>query len=286
MKYIYLFFFLLAFSSCVKNNRPPVWLEIQPWILEENPEAQYEEGELSHQIKNAQVFINDQSVGIFQLPIKIPILDVTGTANVKIYPVIINNGISATKKIYPFLEFYEVNKVFEESKTIVLQPTTRYFAETQFWIEDFEDASVKIETDNNSKVNFTKDNQPAFLKYGSFYGFAQLNTTNNLLLAYTNGQLPLPRGKEVYLEMDYRSTNNLITGLIEVSSNQIKDHVNIQLNQQEEDRAVWKKIYIDLRELVSATFLAEYYEISFRAELDEGATEGKIIVDNIKLVYF
>ena len=40
--------------------------------------------------------------GIFEVPFKIPILK-SGSVSIKVYPVVKNNGISATKKIYPFL---------------------------------------------------------------------------------------------------------------------------------------------------------------------------------------
>ena len=173
-----------------------------------------------------------------------------------------------------------------KNKTTTISPVTRYLTQTTFWIEDFEDAAVKIEADDNSLAPIIKDNQSSKLKYGNFYGSVKLDATNSLFLGYTVGKLPLPKGKEVYLEIDYRSTNHLITGLIEVSAAKIEDHVNIQMNGQPNDNVVWKKIYIDLKELVSATVNAEYYEISFRAPLDEGETEGEVIIDNIKVVHF
>ncbi|MBU2019534.1 MAG: hypothetical protein KJ941_07805 [Bacteroidetes bacterium] len=277
---------LVLLLGCVKNNPAPVWLEINPWTLEVNPNASDEAGELSHGFTNVKVFVNDQSIGIFELPIKLPLLDVTGDAKVELFPVVINNGISATKKAYPFMESHIETVNFKQNETSTVNPKTRYFSETTFWIEDFEDAAVKIEVDDNSKAYLLKENQPDKLKYGNFYGSVKLNSTDNLFLALTNGKLLLPKGREVYLEIDYRSTNNLVTGLIELSSSLIKDHINIQMNGQPESTVVWKKIYIDLREIVTATPQAEYYEISFRAPLDEGETEGEIIIDNVKVVHY
>jgi hypothetical protein len=277
---------LFLLLGCTKNNPDPVWLQIEPWTLEVNPNAKFGAGELSQAFTNVQIFVNDQSIGIFELPIKLPIIDVTGNAKIELFPVVINNGISATKKAYPFMEPYLETVNFKQNETITISPKTRYFQETKFWIEDFEDAAVKIEVDGNSKVSLTKDNQSDKLKYGNFYGSAKLNSTDNLFLAISNGKLLLPKGKEVYLEIDYRSTNNLVTGLIELSASLTKEHVNIQLNGQVDNAAIWKKIYIDLREIVTSTPKAEYYEISFTAPLDTGETAGEIIIDNIKVVHF
>lgn len=280
------FFFVFFLLGCVKNNEAPVWLEVNKWTLEANPNSQNPVGELSHALTDAAIYVNDQFKGIFELPVKIPLLDVTGAAKVSIFPVVVNNGISATKKLYPFTETYYEDVVFVQNQTVMVNPRTRYYKDCQFWIEDFEDAAVQIETDDNSLASFEKGSDPAKLKYGNYYGLAELNTSKNLLLAYTNGKIPLPRGKEVYLEIDYRSTNSLVTGLIEVSATNIQDHVNIQMNAQPAASVVWKKIYIDLKELVGATPNAEYYEVSFSAQLGDGLSSSEIIIDNVKLIHF
>lgn len=280
--------FILVFFlfGCVKNNDAPVWLQINEWELQANPDSQYPTGVLSHSLTDVAVYVDDQFKGIFEVPVKIPLLDVKGSAKISLFPVIINNGISATKKVFPFTETYYETVTFVENQTVTIDPKTRYYKDVNFWIEDFEDAAVKIETDDNSIAAFAKGSDPVKLKYGNYYGLVQMNETLNLLKAYTNGKIPLPKGKEVYLEIDYRSTNSLVTGLIEVSSTNIQDHVNIQMNRQEAASAKWKKIYIDLKELVGATPKAEYYEVSFSAYLDEGQTSTEVIVDNIKLLHF
>jgi hypothetical protein len=58
------------------------------------------------------------------------------------------------------------------------------------------------------------------------------------------------------------------------------------LNKQAPSAVKWKKIYIDLKELISNSPAGTYFEQSFQALLDEGDTEGTIIIDNIKVVHF
>lgn len=283
----FLVFFLtgLLFSACVKNNPDPSWIEVKEWTLESNPNATQIQGEMTHNITDACVFVDEKIIGIFEVPFKIPILK-SGSVNIKIYPVIKNNGISATKKIYPFLQYYELNTVLEKNKTVTISPTTRYYNDTKFWIEDFEDATIKIENDPTSNVQILSGSESPILKYGNFYGRVTLNSTDSLWLAYTNGKLILPKGgKEVYLEIDYYNTNSVTTGLIVVTSNGASNNPNIQLNKQNPSEVKWKKIYIDLKELVSYSSNANYFEVSFKALYDAGISPSDIYLDNIKLVY-
>jgi len=290
MKFIYFFTFvsiLLVSNSCVKNNPDPSWLEVTKWTLNANPDFSGQEGELTQNISEAWVYVDDEIIGVFEVPFKIPILK-EGSVNIKIYPAIKNNGISATKKVYPFLEPFIVSATLVKNQTVTLNPITQYYSAVQFWIEDFEDAAVKIENDPNSAASIGVDNDPLILQSfnGNNYGKVILNTTDTTWVGYTNVQMNLPRGKDVYLEIDYYNTNALITGLLAISSSGVLSNPNIQLNAQSPSTVKWKKIYIDLRELISNSNPTAYFEQSFQAELDSGDAEGVIIIDNIKVVHF
>ena len=278
-------FGLFVLSSCVKNNPDPAWLEVSQWTLETNPNSQYPTGELTHNFTDAWVFINGKVIGVFEVPFKIPVL-MSGNVNIKIYPTVRNNGISATKNIYPFVEVYEINADLVANQTLTLNPTTRYFDAAQFWVEDFEDAAIKIENDPNSLSSLVAGNDPAILQWGNFYGQVNLNSIDSTWIGYTAGEMYLPTFADVYLEIDYYNTNAVTTGLLAISSSSIKNNDNIQLNAQDPSTVKWKKMYIYLKELVSASTTAEYFKQSFKAGLDSGDSDGLIIMDNIKVVYF
>ena len=55
---------------------------------------------------------------------------------------------------------------------------------------------------------------------------------------------------------------------------------------QDESTVQWKKIYIELKTIVSGSTSADYFEHSFEAILGEGKTSTQINIDNIKVVYF
>ena len=293
--FILLFSLFFVLASCIKNNPDPSWIQVNEWQLTVNPSSQNPTGVLTENITDAWVFINNEVVGVFEVPFKIPVL-VEGSSKILIYPAIQNNGISATKKIYPFLKPYEVNTNLVQNEILTIDPTTQYYDAVDFWVEDFEDATIDIVDGPSSLINLERTNDISVLDNNineAFFGRITIDQTNNLWVGSTVANntgsivMNLPKGQEVYLEIDYHNTNRLLTGVLAINSlGEATDNPNIQLNPQSESDVHWKKIYIDLREIVSGSVSADYFEFSFQSLLDEGETSGVVNIDNIKAVYF
>jgi hypothetical protein len=289
MTKVLFFVILVSCYSCIKNNPDPSWLEVNAWTLQSNVSLSGAEGELTHNFSEAWVYVDDEIIGVFEVPFKIPILKY-GAVNIKIYPTIKNNGIAATKKIYPFLEVFEVNTELIQNQTLTLNPITKYKSITKFWIEDFEDPlNVKIEVDQNTSAikstPTTNTNLETF--NGNFYGIINLNVSDSTWIASTSNQLYIQKGKEAYLEVDYYNTNSLATGIIYVNpDNSTVNNPNYGMQAQDPISVKWKKIYIDLKELIGYSPNGANILQSFIASLDEGKSEGQIRIDNIKVVYF
>lgn len=286
MKQILLFssvFFL--FSACVKNNPKPVLLTISNWTLEVNPTIGVQDaGALTQNFTDAWVFVNNKLIGVFEVPCTIPVL-ASGSSNILIYPTIRNNGISATKIQYPFCEPYALEMELVAGEKYTLQPKTHYKDLCKFIIEDFEDPSLSIETDPTSTGYLSRESDPE-IELSGYYGHIYLSPTDSIWIGYTTDQMNLPKaGKDVYLEIDYRNNTNLLTGVLAISSTDVAQNPNVSLNAQN-DPLTWKKIYIELKEIVSFSTSAEYFEQYFRAVLDPEKTNGDIYIDNIKVVYF
>jgi hypothetical protein len=111
MAYRYLLFLGLILSACVKNNPDPAWLEVTEWTLEANPSLSGEDGQLTHNITDAWVYVDEQLIGVFEVPFKIPILK-EGSASIRLYPTIRVNGIAATKMRNEHMVPFEVTGVF------------------------------------------------------------------------------------------------------------------------------------------------------------------------------
>lgn len=282
---LYIVFFLVysITSSCVKNNPDPSWIYINPWVLQENQTNL--EGELTHNITDAYLLIDDKLIGYFELPIKLPLL-LDGAKKIAIYPAIHNNGIASTKRTYPFLQPYVLSTTLIKNQTLTINPTTKYYTQTKFWIENFEDAGLKLATDPDFSPLLTTGSNPSILKYGQKYGRIHLTTNNSKWMGETD-KITLPQfGSEVFLEIDYMNTNNILTGVKSFGPNSFQTNPNIQLNAQSDATKKWKKIYIDLKEIISYSTNYNQFQQFIEAELDAGKDSSDIYIDNIKLVYF
>ena len=283
---VLVFFGLSLLFSCVKNNPDPAWLRVNDWDLVANVALSGEEGELTEKITNAKVYVNDELIGIFETPFRIPLLT-SGESVVRLDPVVINNGISATKKVYPFTNYYIETVNLIKNDTVVISPVTSYKSNANFWIEDFEDINISIENDpNTSLANLVLSNESLNSFNGNYYGKVELTDSDSTWVAYTLDQLVIPKGVDSYLEIDYYNTNDVYQGLISLSPSGQSNNVNIRMNAQTPESVIWKKIYIELRELVTASPNQSTFLQSFQANLDADDTEGLIYFDNIKVIWF
>lgn len=288
MKFFWFIGLLFIFSSCIKNNPTPSWISIEKWQLEANILLSGAEGELTHNFTDAFVYVDDKLIGVFELPIKIPVLITGENKKIMVYPAVRNNGIAATKKLYPFCEPHIIYSNLIAGETVTINPKTRYYSVCDFaWTEDFESAGIKITTDmttSNATIEQVMHTDPG--KTGNC-GHIALTLSDSLWTGYSNDQLQLPiGGAEVYLEIDYKNSNNLLTGVLGISAGSTKINPNIQLNQQNPSNWEWKKIYIDLKEIVSSSSTAEYFEIYLQALIDAAEAEGDIYIDNVKVIHF
>ncbi len=283
------FIFTNIVSSCVKNNDAPVWIRIKEFTLVANSELSGKEGALSHNFNNATILVDGKLVGVFELPITLPLLVGEGSHEILVTPTIERNGINSTKEAYPFVTGYTITTNLSKTDTIVLNPITSYTSNCIFWKEDFEDASIKIASIPINGVLL--DNQPGILQFGNFYGRISLNTAapdwQGATIGGDKGDFVagLPKnGAEIYLEIDYMNTNGLSTDLLAFTQGILVTNPNIRLNAQAQN-IKWKKIYIELKELVSYSASADSFEIGLKASLEVGLSSSYVYIDNIKIIH-
>lgn len=277
--------FTMLFQSCIKEQDKVSWLKIDKWILNENPLAQNDQGEMSHNFNQAFISMNGKFLGAFELPAKIPIL-AEGSVDLIIVPGVVMNGINDTKTRYPFLENYSQTLTLILEDTVEIVPQTRYFANTQFLIEDFENPGMNIQTDGNSVASLVRDNDSDFLEWGNFFGKITLNDADSIFIGLTNFNTSLPKGgQNVFLELDVLNTNSLTTSVISLNNNlgTYDEDINIQINPQSNPH--WRRLYINLTEIVSFRSNANQNEQGFIAYQDKAGEETFICLDNIKVVY-
>ncbi|MDX1652119.1 MAG: hypothetical protein R3277_06480 [Brumimicrobium sp.] len=284
MKRYFTFLLIPLLFTCAKPQPETSWLIIEPWEMTANPNVSPgSQGELTHAVTEAFVNMDGKMLGVFTLPAKIPVIG-SGNHEFILIPGVRNNGISATKKRYPFLEQYTsaVNLVVND--TVSISPVTHYFEGLTFLIEDFENPAIQFDYANESNTQITLADDPAVLKWGNFYGQVILNDTDSLMSALsTFGQVFPKGGAEVYLELDFMNSNSMLTQVISYGNGNYFNDPYIQLNPQETPE--WKHIYIDLKEIVSTRNNATFNEIGLTAVLDQVGTQKYIYLDNIKIIY-
>lgn len=272
--------------ACVKENPKVAWLKIDKWDLLANPDANMPQGELTSDF--TQVFLNmdGKSLGIFELPAKVPIIADEGTHDFVMQVGIINNGISNTKKMYPFVENFKKKITLKQNDTVSVTPTTQYYPSIHFLIEDFESPSMQLDVSTESSATLGRNDDPSILKWGNKYGEILLNNTDSLISIVTTFGTALPKsGSEVYLEFDYMNTNSMLTGVISYGNGNFYIDPFVQINPQEEGKAVWKHIYLDLKEIISYRYDTPLNEAQFTFALDKKGSNKYFYIDNIKLIY-
>ncbi len=271
--------------GCVRNNPLPVYLQINEWSLESNPLSVENPGALTSNFTDVWVYADNKLIGVFEVPCKIPIL-ISGNKLIRLYPTVRNNGIGATKKIYPFVDAYEITLDMTPGETYSINPTTKYTSSCKFWIEDFESGTIKIETDPLSNAALVREFNSSISLTGD-YGHIVLTSSDSLWIGATTDMLNFPQGgSEVYMEIDYRNTNSIFTGVNAIFSSTTRDNPNISINAQDASTLKWKKIYIDLKEIVSSSTNAIGFKPYLRTLISESVGSTDVYIDNIKFVYF
>jgi len=277
---LYLFLLCFTISSCHKwdkEEKIPSYIQITNASLQTNVST---EGVNTHKITDVWVNIDGNLQGIYEMPVTFPVLE-TGKHLITIRAGIKVNGIAASRAPYPFYNMYNIDTILPKGEILKLNPTFSYKSETKFaWIEDFEgngfsldkmigsDTILYVVTDSNENLygrfNIDAIRQKFYYKSSEAY------------------QLPI-NGSAVFLELDYRCTHPFTIGLL---VNKLQSSIANDIIVLNPHPHSFNHIYIDLTYTVTQNMEAVNYNVIFRSVLQDGYTEGKIEIDNIKLLHF
>jgi len=260
-----------------------------------------EEGSAHSNFTTAWVNLNGQSIGAFELPALVPMILKEGSNDLRIEAGINTNGISSFRSINTSFSPIEYNLQYNSSgaapDTLIIPESELIVNYRSFFavniVEDFDDPGINFQRTNFSDTNFMKVNDADsifnFTPYGS--NTAEPNVASGLIvLDDQNPRLDLlstvgydiPLGTQnVYLEVTYRSNTQIGFGLwANLPTGDLGDITAGVLPQSD-----WNKIYINLISEFQAYQGATDYQIMIRAQKDDNTSEGRIYLDNIKLVY-
>lgn len=288
---------LFALSSChkFKGQSVPAYIYIDTCYLISN---YYTTGANTHAISDVWVYVDDQTLGCFELPATVPILK-NGKHKLSLRAGIKVNGISATRAWYPFFKTLDyVDFELIEDSIQRIRPTFEYYdANTVHvaWMEDFENAALSIVPTTQSDTNIvrTNVNDEAYKSnYSSWSGKVVMpggQSTSCILASYSEFTNLPKTGAACMLEMDYKSSfDSLAVGVIYSLNNTITQWPLINLAATDLENAmpknVWRKMYINIGPIVAANPSAEYFKIYIGYTNNSDKTQY-FFLDNLKLLY-
>lgn len=275
----------ILISACEVFDRPeeiPSYLEITDISLSTDAGV---EGENTERITDAWVYMDNQLLGIFELPARIPIL-AEGSHDFEIRAGIHNNGVSELRRAYPFYEPILTTLTLHRDSIVIIKPGTIYRPNLQFDPnpEDFESAGQTLIKNVASDTGWVIETNGPTGKYGKIV----LDDGKNYAYFHTDDNHNFPKlGAKVYLEMDVKTNNHIRLGVIDEGSTSIKRYNNYGIRPTTQSGfAEWKKIYIELTDVLSYESQETQHEFFFEVLKDDGVSTVEVCIDNLKIVYF
>ncbi|HNS17436.1 MAG TPA: hypothetical protein PKH94_10930 [Bacteroidales bacterium] len=264
----------------------PSYISVNEVVLLPDPSNQYLHGSLSHQITDIWVYVEDQTkqefIGAFELPVTFPVLK-EGAWTLLIRAGIKVNGIAETRGEYPFYTDFRTQVNLVRDSILDIRPSFKYADFCSFvWLEDFEDATVSVQSSSRSDTALTVTSQPGEVFEQEYSGKVSLDSERFFYEGYSSQAFDLPgQGTEVYLEMDFRTNTEVVVGLMVNFLTESTLAPVVILNETDE----WKKIYVSLRNAVSTYTTAISFNVFFSAQKPDELQASLILIDNVKLIH-
>ncbi len=234
------------------------------------------EGSAAHKILDAWVFIDNNPVGIYELPINFPVLN-KGEVDILVQAGIAENGIASTRVNYPFYTSYKTTVTLSEGETITINPVVNYKHLADFaFTENFDGVGIKFSR-LNGNVDIVKSTEEKFEGVAS--GKIELTGVNNYAEIGSTESFPLPLdGSLIYLELNYKGTNDFQIGLLDENSQQRLYDLVVYPKED------WNKIYVNLTQIANV-MAAQEFRLVIQSVLNEELASSEIYIDNVKLIH-
>lgn len=279
---ISIFFVSVLINSCELYNPSepvPSYIHIDKFTLTIQPD----EGTNSHKITDAWVYVDDQLIGCFELPVTFPVM-YEGTHEVKVRAGIKINGIAATRAPYPFYTTYSTSVNLSKGNKITINPNVKYLADTHFdFMENFENVGTLLtNSPSGTDTSLQQLSNDLNVFEGSGSGIAYLDNDRLLFECVTNTSYVLPKNSApVFLELNYKCNRSFVVGIFAHAPGNSSKAAALGINPS----ANWNKIYIYLTPVIMAAANATDYNIFIGMINNTGSDSLALLIDNLKLVY-
>lgn len=272
----------MAVPSCELINpdeQIPAFIRIEEYTLVTTAE----QGIAVHKLTDAWVFVDEELVGVYELPASIPVLS-AGLTKVRIEAGSRVSGLVGQRASNPFMEHFNGTLTLFPDSQLLFNPVVSYRSNTVLkWKEEFSEPGVSLVATSLNDGDLTRVSGSEAYAGQSF----KMSLTENQLLVECATALayPLPAaGTPVFLEFSYRNNNLLYVGLISGTPGGVTQTSVLVLNPSAE----WNHVYVNLTGVLSSGTLtgAIGHQVFFGFLRDDGVTgEAYAVIDNIKLMH-
>lgn len=263
--------------ACIKPSAKPVYIHIDKFSFSCDPST---EGSATAKFTDAWVYINEQAVGVYQLPCTIPII-ADGSTQIVISPGIMRNGIPDKRATYDNCVSFIDTLTLTPLDTVKIHPSTHYISSLKFnWMEDFEKGCSLSNYGGNAGILRVNAADTAQVISGTTSGLITLTDSASIMSIKTNTPLLVPTdGTPLFMEMDYKNDVPITISFIADVNGVAVSNDYVTLNAKK----YWNKIYIDFTEPF-ASLKGSSYQIVFKATKEVKGSTAFIRLDNIKFI--
>jgi hypothetical protein len=243
------------------------------------------QGSASQYITDAWVYVDDESIGAFQIPAKFPVLK-EGTHVIKIKPGILLDGNESQRAAYPFYETFVDTITLVKGQITEVKPHFSYFSSTVISLnEDFENsASIKFSRTNVSDTIINIVGAPDAFE-GTSSGEIALSDERPLFEMKSFNSFTYENNKVVFLEINCKANYDFSVGLFANFSGTSQQVTVLQVAPSVGGDLVWRKIYVNLTPTLRNYFQATNFNIFIGSlKASNSLVQPRILIDNIKLV--
>jgi hypothetical protein len=271
---------VLLLSGCDPEEQIPSYLSVNSMHVNADYPTQ---GTSSSNIKDVWVYVDNELLGIYELPARFPVLK-EGIHNVLIGAGIYENGISATRTRYPLYRSFSADVDFKPGATVSLPADIEvaYFDINYTWYEDFEGSIFSFDSAAGSKAGFIAANNDDPFE-GNFSGKFVLTEANNYFLGEClDSTKDINSFNTAWIELNYKAEQPFEVGLkVKQPDNSIDTEYALTVNRS----AAWNKIYINVSDIAGRNSSAKFFKVYITASLESGRSQSVFYIDNLKLIH-
>jgi hypothetical protein len=269
-------------AGCRKGDKVPAYLFVNSVSVA--PAAV--PGTTTSRITDIRVSVDDELLGSWEVPARIPVLR-EGATKIQIDPWVKRNGTYDDRVRYPFYTRWEGTVDLTPEGNHVIQPQVEYTEQTVQWVESFEEAGIQLIPTNASNVElqrFTPQEHPHIVQPGGSPAAGSFLPGSGSYIRLITDQNFVVTGGPIFLELDY-STNVVLTIGILYTLNGVpssEPYVYLVPTAGGSETPVWNKVYIDLSPVFNLSSISNR-DIYIEAVGPASGT-GAVFLDNVKLV--